>query len=384
MRKQTAWRVLVALLCVLSVLPSVPAQAQEGGRTFIPLIGVQPTLTDSDSVLAASEAEVAATEAFWTREARRAATPTEMTVTAEEVAAAEAADAAADQNAQALGRPGVALGGMPAAGADEAARRDFPNEWAAAAQADAEAAEAAAPAVVDGTNGVYTTYDGNIYTQFWQYYPYRTVGVLYYRSWDGFSRWCSASVISGNNIIVTAAHCLYDTYANRWHGSFLFVPAERNLAAPYGSFSWSSARIAPGYANAATHGTGIRYDIGLISLRTNSVGRTVTSYTGWLGRSWNWDYVQSETLVAYASNWRSGYFTAINHCESFYWSTDLVACGSNLSGPGGGPYIRGFWPYAAANNWVNGVHSWSTGLGRNYHARFTSANIVYMCDLQGC
>ena len=36
---------------------------------------------------------------------------------------------------------------------------------------------------------------------------------------------CSASVISGNNIIVTAAHCCWDRSKNNWIGGWSFAPA---------------------------------------------------------------------------------------------------------------------------------------------------------------
>ena len=48
--------------------------------------------------------------------------------------------------------------------------------------------------------------------------------------------YCSASVISGNNIIVTAAHCCWDRTKNNWIGGWSFAPAYNNGNAPYGVF----------------------------------------------------------------------------------------------------------------------------------------------------
>lgn len=370
----TKWRVFVALLLVLTLLPAVPAQAQ-GGDVFLPLVGNGQSGAGAVSV--AGEADAAATMAFWTREARAAAAPMETE------AAPAAGSAGGAEAAGPTGSPGRTAGGLPAPDADAVAQRQFPAEWAAAD----EAAQAAVADEVDGTAGVFTTYDGNLYTQFWQYYPYRAVGRLYFRTWTGYSRWCNASVISPNNIVVTAAHCLYDTTANRWHGSFLFVPAERNLARPYGSFPYSSARVLPGYVSAASYGAGLRYDVGLLSLGLNSAGHSVSYYTGWLGRSWDWGYVQNQTEIAHASNWRTALYTAISHSESFYWSSDIVSYGSNLAGADGAPLLRFFRPYTLSGNYVNGVQSGSDVLPtptRNYHARFTTSTIVYLCNLQGC
>lgn len=38
---------------------------------------------------------------------------------------------------------------------------------------------------------------------------------------------CSASVVSGKNIIVTAAHCCYDRSKKDWIGGWSFAPATR-------------------------------------------------------------------------------------------------------------------------------------------------------------
>src|SRR5579863_3178054 len=46
--------------------------------------------------------------------------------------------------------------------------------------------------------------------------------------------YCSASVISGKNIIVTAAHCCWDRTKNNWIGGWSFAPAYNNGNAPYG------------------------------------------------------------------------------------------------------------------------------------------------------
>jgi hypothetical protein len=96
--------------------------------------------------------------------------------------------------------------------------------------------DAAAPT---GTSGVYTSYIGNYYTVYWKTLPCRTVGKLYFTPWDGGSAYRTASVISPNNIIVTAGHCLYDTDAEKWHDNWFSAPAERKGTAIYGLFPWT-------------------------------------------------------------------------------------------------------------------------------------------------
>jgi len=54
---------------------------------------------------------------------------------------------------------------------------------------------------------------------------------------------CSASVISGKNIIVTAAHCCWNRSNNSWIGGWSFAPGYNNGNAPYGVFNWADARV---------------------------------------------------------------------------------------------------------------------------------------------
>src|SRR5271155_2995233 len=60
---------------------------------------------------------------------------------------------------------------------------------------------------------------------------------------------CSASVISGKNIIVTAAHCCWNRSNNSWIGGWSFAPAYNNGNAPYGVFNWADARVPNSWIN---------------------------------------------------------------------------------------------------------------------------------------
>ena len=77
--------------------------------------------------------------------------------------------------------------------------------------------------------------------------------------------YCSASVISGKNIIVTAAHCCWDRTKNNWIGGWSFAPAYNSGAAPYGVFSWAQARVLNSWINNGD----IASDVCLIALQNN-------------------------------------------------------------------------------------------------------------------
>jgi V8-like Glu-specific endopeptidase len=183
-------------------------------------------------------------------------------------------------------------------------------------------------------------------------------------------------------LIVTAAHCVYDTRANVWYSNFVFVPADRNGAAPYGSFPYSAARVLPAWRNASS--TVQRYDVALLTLRTNSARRSVSYYTGWLGTTWNLSSVQHLHAIGYPSNIDRGRYSYICAAESFARSTDVLGMGCNMEhGSSGGPWIRKINPYASGSG-VNQVYSvvsgGTPGTPTFYGARFSSTNFRALCS----
>jgi hypothetical protein len=80
---------------------------------------------------------------------------------------------------------------------------------------------------------------------------------------------CSASVISGKNIIVTAAHCCWNRATRNWIGGWSFAPAYNTGNAPYGIFIWSQARVLNSWINNGD----VASDVCLIALQNDAAGR---------------------------------------------------------------------------------------------------------------
>lgn len=311
----------------------------------------------------ASKAESLAAMDYWTLERRQAAKP--LPFPSDEVAVIE------QENAQSLGTPGFKNGRLPDPAANISAQKSFPSEWAM----EMGAADLSALNGLNdfGTAAVFTSYLTNYYTNMWKQYPYSAVGKLYI-SGGGY---CSASVIS-TYTIVTAAHCVYDTGTNQWMSGWTFVPADRNGGAPYGTFGWKSAKILTNWMNAS--GTIRRYDVAVIQLYNNSAGRKVSYYTGWLGRAWNYGYIQLLHAQGYPSNLNSGRYTYTCAAESFSGGTNVLGMGCNMTyGSSGGPWIMSFQPNVTG--YVNSVVSGGTpGTNTFYGARFASDNIYLLCS----
>jgi V8-like Glu-specific endopeptidase len=271
----------------------------------------------------------------------------------------------------------------------------------ASAAADAALAAAAAEAADDvaasagelddptpsGTPNVYDSDYVNRNTRLQRQYPYRAIGKLLFTPAGGGSSYCSASVISPNNIIVTAAHCCHNR--TRFHSNWAFVPAMRSTTRPYGTFAWTSARILTAWITSGTRDT----DVCVLTLGPNANGQTVSSLVGWLGRSWNFSNVQHHFAFGYPSNISSGLYKYEASAESYAnCGNGLVnAMGSPMTfGSSGGPWIRVFKRYTSgAMNYVNtvvsGYDACTGAFGQSFNGpRFTSNNIVPLCTAQGC
>lgn len=221
-------------------------------------------------------------------------------------------------------------------------------------------------------------------TALWKRYPYTAIGKLFS---SGGS--CTASVISPNNIIVTAAHCCYNRGTGSWNGSFAFVPAMRRDTRPFGTFPYTQARVLTDWITAG----GRQNDVCVLSLGPNEHGQTVSAVTGWLGRSWNWPSVQHHFAFGYPSNISAGLYKYECSAESYANCGDgsVNAMGCNMTfGSSGGPWVRVFKRFSSgALNYVNSVVSGydaCTGtFGSSFNgARFTTSNIVPLCTAQGC
>lgn len=302
-----------------------------------------------------------------------------------------------ESDGKATGRkamPGVAAGGAAGARANARAKAAFPEAWAEleamdrmieSGEANLDTLSRAGEIVPLGTAGVFTRYSGNINTQMWQYSPWNKIGKLYFTTPSGGSSYCTANVISQRNILVTAAHCLY-TRGQGWHRNFRFVPADRFGVAPYGVYGWQSAAI---MTNWITIG-GRRWDVGMIRLGNNlSTGIPVTSYVGWLGRTWNQPYIMNLHSVGYASNLSTQY-THICTAESFSGGLDVLAKGCDMTyGSSGGGWLLRYHPYSSSSthNYVTGVTSgpYPGGFGTTFVGpRFSSSNFVPLCNFYGC
>lgn len=229
-----------------------------------------------------------------------------------------------------------------------------------------------------GTPDVYTAYPANLYSQMWKYYPWRAMGKLYFKTASGGTSYCSASVLK-NNIVVTAAHCLY-TRGQGWHNSYVFIPAYRYGVQPYGQYGWTGAIILTDWINVGAR----QHDVGLIRLNGNA-----NAQVGSLGMVYGVGYVQSLFSFGYPNNLGSGNYSNTCAAESFNDHAGAIGMGCNMTyGSSGGPWVRKFRPYSGGGNQVNSVVSGPATKGTFGNSfvgpYFSSSNIKVLCQAFGC
>jgi hypothetical protein len=215
-------------------------------------------------------------------------------------------------------------------------------------------------------------------------YPWKAIGKLFFRNLSGGTSSCTASVISPNDIIVTAAHCCYER-GRGFYSNWRFYPAYRNGNAPLGNYGYVRARVLTAWVNTG----GRQNDVCVIRLNGDASART-----GYLGRSWNYSITQHHRAFGYPGNIGSGNYLIECAAESYANCGSSLVYGMGCSqtyGASGGPWLRGFEMFkSGAYNYVNSVVSgWDgtcTGtFGQSFNgARFTTSNIVTLCNAEGC
>lgn len=104
---------------------------------------------------------------------------------------------------------------------------------------------------------------------------------------------CSATVVTsaGRDLVVTAAHCLWDTVNDVMADYVVFVPADANNAqvAPYGIWPADSWVLPTAFSESAEEvdhqisGDGWAYDFAFVSLAPNDQGQAIQDVTGGQG-----------------------------------------------------------------------------------------------------
>jgi V8-like Glu-specific endopeptidase len=287
-----------------------------------------------------------ATARPWTREEMMSAVPDDIPGVTEADIASWAPDAAPDK----ASGPGMIPPVLP-----EGERRSAAGEGLEV-PAPVLAGEAGERPLGYGYPAPFTRYETfPAYTNF----PHVTVGKVFFTK-PGIGNFvCSASSIGGDGVF-TAAHCVHDSSSNTFWTNWVFVPAYKDGAAPFGQWTANHLWVQGAWVNG---GNGdFRFDFGGAVLNRRS-GKKLSQVVGSLGFMWNANANAHWTLIGYPQAPPfNGRLQQI--CQSSYAysaggaAPDPVGVGCDLTGgSSGGPWIRSYAKGASASNYLNGVNS---------------------------
>lgn len=374
----------VLMLLVAAVFLTLGSRAQ---ASSVPEAGINPRSQVVTKVISPAEQQAALT--FWTHEAIAAAEPMPLLM---QTGPAEV-DLGGLEASGVTGEPGMVPGGLAAADADQIAQAAYPADWAAMNDAAGQPNGEGGPLSPEGTSQIFTSYTVNQTAALQTLYPHRWVGRISFSAPGGTS-YCSGTSISGN-VMLTAAHCLYDSTTNTWFSNWAFTPAYRNGSAPYGTFPATQCWVLTAWVNLSGSfaiNSWTRHDVGVCKMGNNSAGQTMNAAVGFMGRQWNQPYVRHFHTMGYPFRNSSdallpnaGLYLRLCAAESFQQTTETRGMGCNFGrGISGGPWAVNYAPGVVSGN-ADGVNSGLfIGTQNLYGARFNSNNIVPLCTSAGC
>jgi hypothetical protein len=381
---------IVSVVLLLAFVMAVGAQAQSiGVDRPVGSNTAESAPVDGVTGITISQAEQDAALEFWTHERIAAAQPVEMPV--------DFGDSLVDESSLDTPLPGGAPGFSPSGFADPSAdliaQAAYPLDWAAMNESKGADLMGESPEGPEGTSQVYTNYIVNQASALQTMYPHRWVGRLSFSTSAGTS-YCSGTSISGN-VMLTAAHCLYNTTTNVWYTNRVFSPAYRNGSAPYGTFTATNCWVLTAWVNLTGNFTingWSKHDVGVCKMGKNSANQTLNTAVGYMGRQWNSSYIRHFHTLGYPfrdynnvllSN--AGLYLRTCAAESFQQTSETRGMGCNYGGGiSGGPWMVGYAVNVVSGS-ADGVNSGLfIGTKNLYGPRFNSNNIVPLCTSAAC
>ena len=349
-----------------------PGAEGEQNMLYLPVLGVYATAEQAADELVTTvvpESEQAAADTFWTREKMQAAESLDLLVVKE----GEQADEGLRDRTR-VGPKGSASGSLPDAETAELAQTLYPEEWLRAA--NNAAPELAVPdplldqvselnaAAKDETDAYaatppFTSYYVNDNTATWKSYPWLTIGRLFFQIPGLTGTYACTGAAAYGRAVWTAGHCVYTT-GRGWSYNMWFVPAYRNGAYPYGSFTVKSRTALSGWVSAGN----LAYDIGMVTVNDKD-GLKLSQWVGSLGVLWNQPATQMFHAFGYPGNYSSGQYLVACAASTYdrdpLGGPDAIGIGCNMgSGASGGPWLVAYAPFkGSASNYVNGIVSYS-------------------------
>jgi len=182
------------------------------------------------------------------------------------------------------------------------------------------------------------------------------VGALFERDASG-AHFCTASVVDspGQDLLVTAAHCLNGGNGAGYKSDIVFIPDYRDGAAPYGIWAVQRMLVAPQWAASADPD----YDVGFVVLQPHD-GLNIEQVLG--ANRLGYDTASSYLVRVTGYPSSSGSPITCRNWTTRHSATQLeFDCDGYTDGTSGSPWVTGFDPASRTGTIVGVIGGYQDG-----------------------
>jgi V8-like Glu-specific endopeptidase len=182
------------------------------------------------------------------------------------------------------------------------------------------------------------------------------VGALFEHDETG-EHFCTASVVDspGEDLLITAAHCINDGDGSGYKQDIVFIPDYRNGAMPYGIWTPQRLIVAPQWADSADPD----FDVGFIVLQPHD-GQNIEQVLGANQLGHDAGYQNLVRVTGYPTS-ADAPITCANWTSRQSATQLEFDCGGYTGGTSGSPWVTGFDPKTRTGTIVGVIGGYQQG-----------------------
>ena len=182
------------------------------------------------------------------------------------------------------------------------------------------------------------------------------VGALFEHDASG-GHYCTASVVAspGENLLITAAHCINGGGGAGYKGDIVFIPDYRDGSEPYGVWTPQRLLVAPRWADSADPD----FDVGFVVLEPRD-GENIQQVLGANQLGFNAGYRNLVRVTGYPSS-DGAPITCVNWTSQQSTTQLRFDCGGYADGTSGSPWVTRFDPRSRTGTIVGVIGGYQEG-----------------------
>ncbi|HET9080842.1 MAG TPA: serine protease [Trebonia sp.] len=182
------------------------------------------------------------------------------------------------------------------------------------------------------------------------------VGALFEQDASGV-HFCTASVVDspGQNLLITAAHCINGGDGSGYKQNIVFIPDYRDGTAPFGIWTPQRLLVAPQWANSADP----NYDVGFVVLQSLN-GQNIQQVLGANRLGYDSGYQYLVRVTGYPDSAETP-ITCVNWTSRESATQLRFNCGGYTGGTSGSPWVTHYNPKSGTGTIVGVIGGYEQG-----------------------